>query len=307
MQQSRLTRLLKFPEPTVLQNYRAQVSENFLKRKYIQIFWIFLLWIISILHFAVDLSSSETEEKKQPLSIANIGFTSIFSLITIAALSRYKKANTRACTLIECLLLSLVMVSAAFTTYRISAYQNVKDRLVMSLASIFFLQTYSFATTSKINSTSFRIVHGIYIIIFNVDQFDNESGSITQLVFILIVVSTILMMCVLAYSTEQFDRIQYLNNYDRIEQNKIWKQIVDSLPQGAAIIQQKENCFETARIRIDNPAFKEIFGTADGPQTIKLLDDALKNVYHRDDTNNKAFEKTSSQLEPALFQVCFVK
>lgn len=296
---SRVTRLLSFSEPVVLPNYRMYRSENFLKRKYLQIFWVSFFWIMNLLQSIIDLVSFDTEDQMQPISITNIISTSLLSLAIIATLIRHKKACSRVRAIVELLLLFTVVVSAGLMTSRIANYGELSHRLIMSLASLFFLQTYSLATTNLAHRVVFLIIHGIYIAVFNRDLLGAGSRNIHEIVFLIIVVMVMLMLCVMAYSTARFDRFAYLQIYDNNQKNIIWKQIVDSLPQGAAII-QKDN---TNRIKFNNPAFKEIFGNADGQQRTQFIDEALKNVFHRNNSKDKQGGHLNDRNSGQIFQV----
>lgn len=267
--------------------------------------WIAIYCAINLIQNILELTLSSESEHLQGVFIANIVITTTASMALLIALHRYKEYCLKWTRIFEGAIFLMSSLSAVLATYQFSSYNSSQERLMMLLASIFIHQTYCLATKTAITRIAFITIHAMFILIFNRDLFVESPNNLTARVLFVFICS-LLTAGLLIYSVLKFERVKFLKIYDSAQKDRMFKQIVDSLPQGAAIIEKNDKNEVGLKVKFDNPAFKELFGEADELEKVRLLEDAFKDLYFRELSRDKLADQFSGYLDTPMERVIFI-
>lgn len=301
MSSARLTWFLGFKESNLQAKYFQYESEQFLKYKSVCLKWLVFYCISTCLQNILEFTLSIENEASRPFYIANIVLTATALFALGISLRLLDVAHVKAVFAFKVTLFALAVTSSALSICQYSMYSNNSERFMMLLMTLSLQQTYIFITHEGSLRTLFKLLQAVFILVFNYDQFGFVAGWF-RLRVLFGFGSSMAFVVLMCYLMARSKRLLFLEHDDWNQKEKIWKQIFDCLPQGAAIIDPEYN------IKFDNVAFKELFGESSESEKIGILDQVMNQVsLRRDRIRDKTPRQLSGYLDTPLEHVKFVE
>lgn len=271
MASNRITHFLRFSDPKKYSEYLHYEAEKFLKRKSLLLTWLISLCIITIYRNLSELFLNSDNPRLKLECIVDVSVIPGAAFLVGIPLFFLKKPKLWAISLIEACFFLISVASITLMAYQSSTYENVSGRLLLVFASLYIHISYNFVTTRGIYRSLFLGVQAGVVVIFTRDDLKSDRDSFL-IQYLPNLILCVIGFWIMTYLMSKSERLEFLAYDDSRQKDRIWKEIFDSMPQGAAIIDQNYN------IKFDNPAFQEIFGESDEKEKAALLDKAMNLI-----------------------------